>query len=1172
MMLPIILCFANLVQFRFSFERDLRIDELPERARDLDSVCRRVELYYNTGSYPAPCARVDDGGAFNRLTMIAQSIIKDRYWPEPISVISHSVSCHGFVTVEAVGLDTQKHYTTTLPISAWEGLQVKQAEYTFGASGRPFQLALEVERLRLAYAADPLLAANNAKVDLLPHQIETVYGYMLPQPRIRHLMAHDAGAGKTIMGGLLYKELASRNPRLRTLIVTPAALTPQWQREMRDKFLVEFELVDREQLRENGQIWSESSRLITSLPFARQADVIATLTNVLWDLVIVDEAHHMAGYEQRETQAYKLGRILSQNTRHLVLATATPHKGDVTNFLKLLQLLDKDIHDPSIVNRKLSEQRGTPLMLRRLKEEMVDFEGNPLFKPRDVQTRWHVIADNPPEMALYTALTDYVSKTYRAAERIGGQVKVNTEFAMVILQRRMASSFAALDKSLYRRREGVLRPEEELVASTEWAELEEQPEGVRWVQERQTELSTPARTRLEREKEVAQLDNLLEKLAAVRQSGIETKVEALRKLLSEIGISPDNGEKLLVFTEFKDTLDFLRKLFEGWGYTVTQIDGSMDHGLRLQAETAFQDHCQVMVATEAAGEGINLQFCAYMINYDLPWVPTRLEQRMGRIHRYGQKRVARIYNLVAADTREGHVLAGLMERLEEMRQHLGDQVFDVVSALVSDVNMEKLLARVVTAPTTEASQDDALYTLLQAIQAGEARYQQWQDHPFAISTTQFRQMQHASRQSRLTPEYAQHFFVDALAELRETPVSFEGVSEPAGDALVFSVALQRSHVAQALGLPARKRQLFSFREDALEPAANIQFLALGTDVFDRMLHLVRERWGDTLQQGAKFIDVDLPAGDSYLLWFFTADVRDGWGQIVQERLFAVKQTCDGYESAASASLIDLISAPDTFLVSETLVEWARAPHPVVEWSICEQQLPFLQEAQQERETITALRQEPLLADAKAAVEAANQAYNELVFAAFDADAEQLQKAEARREQAHLRVEALTQQFEHERACSLGPARVVAVAAVFSWIEAPEQDLGDAKPAVAAAAEALVRQYEARQGRDAKNVSGEHDRYPYDLHSTGPGGVRCIEVKGTTTGQIKLSENQRRAARRLGRSFYLYVVRDPLSDHPHLTIIRDPLAKMDYDQVLYSGARYVYNAATWRAVADEEIAL
>lgn len=1101
--------------------------------------------------------------------------IESPYWPEPITLLSYTPSAHGSVTVEAVGLETCQHYTTTISADVWQTLQIKCPTYAFDAPAEPFRLALEAERLRLAYTADPLLAANNSKVHLLPHQIEAVYSYMLPQPCIRHLMAHDAGAGKTVMGGLLYKELASRHPDLRTLIVAPAALTVQWQRELKEKFLVSFEIVDREQLRRNPHVWLESERLITSLPFARQPDVCATLTNVPWDLVIVDEAHHMAGYKDRETQAYKLGCLLSQNTQHLVLATATPHKGDPENFLKLLQLLDEAIHDPDIVNHKAPGKRGSPLMLRRLKEEMVDFEDEPLFKKRIVETKLHRITDNPPELTLYKALTDYVDKTYRAAERIGGRVKVNTQFAMVILQRRMASSFTALDKSLRRRREGLLQETSASEESVTWEDLEEQTESQRWEQERQAELATPAKTQREREKEVAEIDALLEKLEAIRQSGVETKAHKLQDMLGEIGIAPGNGEKLLIFTEFKDTLDFLRSCFESWGYEVTQIDGSMNHAARRQAELDFRDHCQVMVATEAAGEGINLQFCAYMINYDLPWIPTRLEQRMGRIHRYGQKRVAHIYNLVAADTREGIVLVGLLDRLDEMREHLGDQVFDVVSALISDVDLEKVMTEVAIAPVTEASQDNALVKLARALEVGKMRQQRWEEHPFAIPPTQFEQMRQRSRQSRLTPEYAQHFFVDALSVLKETPIAWEPMDQTPGDAQVFSITLQRANIAQTLGLSPHRRRQFTFRETyskALKdnPQNDVHFLALGTALFDRMLALVQQRWGETLERGAKFIDVALPPGEAYLLWFLAAEVRDGLGNSIAEHLFAVKRTEAGCESAAASSLIDLVPESDAFLVPDFLVALARNPEPVIDWSIRRQQLPFLKDVEAQRTVITQLRRDPLLADAQAAERAAKAAYNDLAFALTED--ETLHDAEAAQARAAERVAALTWQFDHEGACSLGPTRVIGVAAVFSLVEPPLEDLQDERPDIGAKAEALVLAYEACQGREARNVSGEHDQYPYDVHSTGPGGTRCIEVKGTTTGKFILRENQRRTARRLGKSYYLYIVRNPLGEHPRLTIIRDPLSKMGHDDVLYSGARYVYNAKTWLAAADEEAEL
>jgi hypothetical protein len=286
----------------------------------------------------------------------------------------------------------------------------------------------------------------------------------------------------------------------------------------------------------------------------------------------------------------------------------------------------------------------------------------------------------------------------------------------------------------------------------------------------------------------------------------------------------------------------------------------------------------------------------------------------------------------------------------------------------------------------------------------------------------------------------------------------------------------------------------------------------------------------------------------------------------------VKQTPEGCEAAAGSALIGLIPAPDTLVVPEPLRELARESLPVIEWSTREQQLRFLQEVQQQRDTITTLRREPLLADAQAALQEANQAYNEMVFVLLDGDSQALREQEARLSAASERVGALQRQFDHEGACSLGPVRVVGVAAVFALVEPPDEALVDERPSIAAAAEKHVIDHETRHGRPVTNVSGEHDQYPYDLHSEGPGGTRCIEVKGTTTGKVLLSEPERRAAMKLGQFYYLYIVVDPLGEQPRLTIIRDPLARMDYDGVLYSGARYVYSAATWRGAADEEIAL
>jgi len=876
----------------------------------------------------------------------------------------------------------------------------------------------------------------------------------------------------------------------------------------------------------------------------------------------------MAGYAKRTTQAYELGRTLSRQTRHLVLATATPHKGDPENFLKLLQLLDPGIHEAGIVQYGGHAVNGNTLMSRRLKEEMVGFHGEPLFKPRVVETRWHTIGDNPAEMALYTDLTDYVNKTYRAAEKIGGLVRVNVQFAMTILQRRMASSLAALERSLIRRRDALVKAETATVSQSALLYDEDAPEYDRWQIEAAKETASPARTLEQQVKEIAELDRLLKHVDAVRATGHETKVAKLEETLREAGVEPGNEEKVLVFTEFKDTLDFVRGLFQEWGYAVTQIDGFMPHNLRRRAEKDFADDwCQVMVATEAAGEGINLQFCARMVNYDLPWVPTRLEQRMGRIHRYGQKRVARIYNLVAGDTREGHVLRGLLERLDTMREQMGDRVFDVVSTLVADVDMEGLLTKVALAPTTDASHYEVLDQLIAATRETERRLAEWSGHPQPLQPAKYEELRQASRQFRLTPEYAQHFFVDALQEMKETPEALGNGEKQSGDADRLSVQVLRWSVARSLGVRQGERLRLTFQQDVARDDWEVRLVTLGGELFDGLLDRASAEWGKTLALGAVFLDLDLPPGDGYLLWFLKAQVLDGNALPVTDALLAVRQTTDSLGAVPASQLIDLVPSTESLQVPQWMHGLARDPQVVLDWSIEHQQLPLLARSRELREWAVGLRREPMLADANQALKAATATYNEAVFDYWEDEAE----VEHLKAQAEQRVQMLKSLYAHEAACSLGRTGIVGVAAVLSAVDAPTRDLVDTRHDIEVAAQELARKHEQAQGRTAKDVSGEHQVYPYDLHSTGAGGVRCIEVKGTTTGQFFMTENERRAAKRLGAAYYLYIVSDPCGS-PRLTIIRDPLGKMTHDTTLYSGVRYGFSRSTWQAASDEEIAL
>ena len=540
---------------------------------------------------------------------------------------------------------------------------------------------------------------------------------------------------------------------------------------------------------------------------------------------------------------------------------------------------------------------------------------------------------------------------------------------------------------------------------------------------------------------------------------------------------------------------------------MTQIDGSMPQENRRRAELEFKGKAQVMVATEAAGEGINLQFCAYMVNYDLPWLPTRLEQRMGRIHRYGQKRVAHVYNLAIADTREGVVLTGLMDRLKKMEKDLGEQVYDVVSVLVADVNVEKLMAQVALAAPDAASGQKALSELIAATAKGGTRVKGWHRPVVPLNPARYEPLRERSRQSRLTPEYAQHFAVDVLNERSERPQAADGKGADPGDAPVICLELQGQNLARLLGLRAGQPALLSFRPDVIEDGSGIQLVGLGSQFLDGLLDFVADEWGGQLPKGSVFLDEELPPGQAYLLWFILAAIRDGRGDPVTSSIFAVRRTAEAMTAAPAYALGGLIPAHSGYAVPASLLALSMDPRPVPNWSLARQQLAWLGQVRTGRQDTVRMRREPMLADAQRALVEAQDMLNTAVFGLSE-DPEQVSKASERLAATQTRLQMLEDRFLREETCSLVWPAVLGVAAVLPVEGAPDQDMVDMKRKVEDAAMEHVGLYEKSHGRAVKNVTGEHKQYPYDLYSSGPGGPRCIEVKGTTTGDILLSRNER----------------------------------------------------------------
>ena len=592
--------------------------------------------------------------------------------------------------------------------------------WAFDAPGEEFKLAVEAYRINLAHLFDPMMAVHTSNVEPLPHQITAVYESMLPRQPLRYVLADDPGAGKTIMAGLFIRELLMRADAKRILIVAPGSLVEQWQDEMFEKFGLSFTLFSREQVEQSrgGNPFDDIDLMVARVDqLSRNEDLQEKLQLSHWDLIVVDEAHKLSasyfGNKVNKTKRFQLGELLGSITRHFLLMTATPHNGKEEDFQLFMSLLDSDRFYGKFRDGA-HKVDVTDLMRRTVKEEMLRFDGTKLFPDRRAITANYKLSD--PEAALYAAVTDYVKEEMNRADQLDGQRKGNVGFALTSLQRRLASSPEAIYQSLKRRcnklkrrvEDEKLRNRGQTLAET--INLNDAPEDI-WesadamspdeyenFEEAVVDQATAAQTIQELEAEIIILEALEEQAKQVVHSGQDRKWDELSNLLQSPTMREESGRqrKLIIFTEHRDTLNYLAVKIRGLignEEAVTMIHGGIKREERRKVQELFRNDpaTRVLLATDAAGEGVNLQNANLMVNYDLPWNPNRLEQRFGRIHRIGQTEVCHLWNMVAAETREGDVFQRLFEKLEVEREALGGRVFDILGEVFEDKSLKDLL-------------------------------------------------------------------------------------------------------------------------------------------------------------------------------------------------------------------------------------------------------------------------------------------------------------------------------------------------------------------------------------------------------------------------------------------------------------------------------------------------
>ena len=1109
------------------------------------------------------------------------AVVRGALLPEPVEVIT-AIPMGESVKLVAKGLKTGMVHDPILNADQLAQLEVSPTTEPFDGDALRFRMGIEAERLALAYEYDPYFSLSIARVDPLPHQLEAVYEYFLALPRIRFLLADDPGAGKTIMAGLLLKELKIRGLVQRTLIVAPANLTFQWQREMKDKFREAFEVMRGETLRSQyGQNpWQEKNQVVTSVSWiSRIDDAKESLLRSRWDLVIVDEAHKMSAYShEKKTLAFQLGEALSERTDHYLLMTATPHKGDPENFRLFLSLLDRDVYGSVRSLEEAMRRHQAPFYLRRTKEALVTFpdgQGNvhPLFTNRDVRTAKFDL--DGEEYDFYDALTRYVEdQSMKAAASDSPQARA-LGFTMAMLQRRFASSVYAVRRSLERmreKREKILEDPEQYrreqierklpddfddLTEEEQDEIRDQLEGI-------VVTIDPLALR----DEIQRLAKLIKQAVALEAREVESKLAKLREVLNEQNIFGDPRMKLLVFTEHKDTLDYLAgdgrdgrplgKLQE-WGLTVTKIHGSMKIGdrdtpnTRIHAEREFREDAQILVATEAAGEGINLQFCWFMINYDIPWNPVRLEQRMGRIHRYGQTHDCLIFNFVAMNTREGRVLQKLFARLLEIKSELGtDKVFDVVGEVFPSNLLEKLFREMYAQRLSAPSIEERIVREVDAErfrQITESTLEGLAKRELNLGALIGKSAE--AKERRLVPEVIEDFFVAA------GPIAGVNPAVQRGSPHVYRIGkVPRTLLTLGEELEPRFGRLgksymrIAFDKAYLASDPTLEWVTPGHPLFEVVRTDVRDRVADDLRRGAVFFD--LHADEPYFVDVFGASIRDGRGNTLHRRLFVMRAGLSGALSVHQPTMfLDLNPAP-----KDTPVPLASSlsDRQTVEYALVSRALePFLAEASAQRARENQLVREHTEISLGELIHRQNLQLAEFVSKQQDGDktpglAGNIAQAEQHLDELNRRFETRREQLEMERHCTIGDITHLGRAWVLPHPDRSSPEIApmvrDEEVEKIAVREAI--RYEEARGWVVESV--EADNRGFDLISRRPHPqdpetfveVRFIEVKGRAAiGEVGLSANEYKTAQRLRGDYWLYVVYNCAAEHHELYTIHDP---------------------------------
>src|SRR5579884_1294400 len=1085
----------------------------------------------------------------------------------------------------------------------------------FSANPEIVRAVAEAERLSYGYIFNPAFATAISRIDPLPPQ------HMLSQPRLRFLLADDAGAGKTIMAGLYIREMLTRRLIRRVLVIPPAGLIGNWENELRSLFGLRFRIVTGADARAGNPFAdADGDLVIVSVDTLARDRMVARLREpevAPYDLAIFDEAHKLSarledGLTLRRTERYKLAEALAGvhsvdsdfrlpwSCRHLLLLTATPHMGKDFPYYCLWRLLEPEALSTKEAFDAYPPDSRRQHFIRRTKEEMVRFDGSRIFPPRKSDTLSYELSQGEvSEQTLYDQTTDYMREYYNRARILNRSA---ARLAISVFQRRLASSTYALMRSFERRlakldaliedvRAGRLTTEQLLslqerlrvrdIEDDKTADEEEAEDGLE--ENEAAELAAMAGvvgvTLGELEAERNQVSNLLALARQVYERGEDYKFAKLREVIRD----PQwRDQKILVFTEHRDTLDFIVQRLEAMGFAgrVARIHGAMDY-LERQEQVAFFDQptadggAAYMICTDAAAEGINLQrACWLMINYDIPWNPARLEQRMGRIHRYKQTHEVRIINLVAGRTREGRVLKTLLDKLEKIRKELNsDKVFDVIGRLFEGMSLKDYLERSVTDQgATESATEIAGKLTSEQIEA----FKEWERKLYgdggevAARLDTERAIVAREQLRRLLPGYVRSFIERAAPLLG---LRIEGDLDG-----VFSFAEARPRALEPFWpiledyLP-ESRNRFMLHNPGDSTAAI--FLHPGELFFDTIRESVVLRFSADALRGAVFIDPTAAAPYFFHLGLIriVRKVDQDFGALrteepIEYRLIGLRQDSAGrIEECPVEHLLLLRGGPRGIPLAVRQLA-AQAPTAIELATHFAREQIAAPLAERHRAAMLAS-----LPERERFIEAGYRYEEDALLAQRVLTANRAREGDTRAAAELERIKNRQRSLEDLKQQALAALRHEpelveprAIEFLAHALVVPSSDPEDRKrhdAEVENVAVGIVMEYEREQGWTPRDVStpplaraaGLTDNPGFDILSNRPAfgatspkstvfEERAIEVKGRAgVGDIELTENEWSRACNLRERYWLYVVFDCGTPSPRLFRVQDPFRQL-----------------------------